>query len=69
MKEIFLFLEFFIFIEILLHLFIIKNNKKKRFAWDFFQTAVQSVQRSLNSLFQRSRFLMFPLFQKYLNPG
>ena len=28
----------------------------------------QSVQRSLNLLFQHTLFLVFPLFQKYINP-
>ena len=34
--------------------------------WNFFETPIQSVQRSLNLLFQRTLFLMFPHFQKYL---
>ena len=36
--------------------------------WNFPETPIQSIQRSLNLLFQRTLFLMFPLFQKYLNP-
>ena len=32
------------------------------------ETPIQSVQRSLNLLFQRTIFLIFPHFQKYLNP-
>ena len=34
---------------------------------NFLETPVQGVQRSLNLLFQRTLFLMFPLFQKNLN--
>ena len=33
------------------------------FSWKL----IQSVQRKLSLLFQRTLFLMFPLFQKYLN--
>ena len=36
--------------------------------WGFLETQIQSVQRGLNLLFQRTLFLMFPHFQKYLNP-
>ena len=35
---------------------------------EFLETLIQTVQRSLNLLFQSTLFLMFPLFQKYLNP-
>ena len=36
--------------------------------WDFLETPIQSVQRSLCLLFQRTLFLIFPRFQKCLNP-
>ena len=35
------------------------------FSWN---SHIESVQRSLNLLFQCTLFLMFPLFQNYLNP-
>ena len=35
---------------------------------EFPETLIQTVQRSLNLLFQSTLLLMFPLFQKYLNP-
>ena len=34
---------------------------------EFLETIIQTVQRSLNLLFQSTLFLMFPLFQKHLN--
>ena len=37
-------------------------TKKKGFAWKFFETLIQNVQSHLNLLFQRTLFLMFPLF-------
>ena len=43
-------------------------KKKTGFLWNFLETPIQSVQRCLNPLFQRTLFLMFLLFQKYLNP-
>ena len=36
--------------------------------WNFLETPIQSVQRSLNLLFHCTLFLMFSSFQKYLNP-
>ena len=38
------------------------TKKKKGFAWKFFETLIQNVQSHLNLLFQRTLFLMFPLF-------
>ena len=38
-----------------------KNNEKA-------DKAIQSVQRCISPLFQRTFFLMFSLFQNYLNP-
>ena len=38
-----------------------------KFKWNFLETLIQSVQRRLNLLFERTLFLMLPLFQKYLN--
>ena len=35
---------------------------------EFLESPIQSVERSLNLLFQCILFLMFPQFQKYLNP-
>ena len=35
---------------------------------EFLESPTQSVERSLNLLFQCILFLMFPQFQKYLNP-
>ena len=35
--------------------------------WNFLETPIQSVQRSLNLLFHCTLFLMFPHFQKSLN--
>ena len=34
---------------------------------EFLETIIQTVQRSLNLLFQSTLYLMFPLFQKHLN--
>ena len=46
-----------------------KNNKKLTgFAWNLLETPIQSVKGCLNPLFQYTHILMFPLFQKYLNP-
>ena len=36
--------------------------------WNFLETPIQSVQRSLNLLFQRTFFMMFSFLKKYLNP-
>ena len=44
------------------------NILAKRRKWNFREILIQSVQRSLNLLFQRTLFLIFPPFQKYLNP-
>ena len=33
--------------------------------WNFLEIPIQSVQKSLNLLFQCTMFLMFPLFKKY----
>ena len=40
----------------------ITKKKKKGFAWKFFETLIQNVQSHVNLLFQRTLFLMFPLF-------
>ena len=49
-------------------LYIISQLKTSvKFKWNFLETLIQSVQRSLNLLFQHAHFLMFPLFQKYVH--
>ena len=40
-----------------------------KFKWNFLETLIQSVQRSLNVLFQCTFFLMFPFFQNVSTPG
>ena len=35
--------------------------------WNFLENLIQSVNRSLNLLFQHTLFPMFPIFKKYLN--
>ena len=49
--------------------FITKKKKKKQtgFPLNFLETPILSVHRCLIRLFQRTLFLMFPLFQKYIN--
>ena len=51
-------------------LFITKKAIKKQrgFAWNFLETPIQSEQRCLSPLFQRTLFLMLLLFRKYPNP-
>ena len=42
-------------------------KKQTGFAHNFLETPIQSIERYLNPLFQGIVFLLFPLFQKYLN--
>ena len=57
-------------IELLELFLLLKTVKKQRdFAGNFLETSIQSIQRCLNPLFQYTHFLMFPLFQRYLNPN
>ena len=47
---------------------ILASNISVKCKWNFLETLMQSVKRSLNLLFQHTLFLMFSLFQKYFNP-
>ena len=44
------------------------TKKQTGFAWNFLETPIQNVQRCFRPLFQHTLFLVFPIFQKYLNP-
>ena len=44
------------------------TKKQTWFPWNFLETPIQNKQSFLSSLFQCTLFLMFPLFQKCLNP-
>ena len=44
-----------------------KKKKQTGFPLNFLETPILSVHRCLIRLFQRTLFLMFPLFQKYIN--
>ena len=54
----------------LLEFFLLPKNNKKAdvLCMEFLETPIQSVHKCINPLFQRTLFLIFPLFQKYLNP-
>ena len=61
MKPAFTYLNFALFCNIL-------AETSVNYKWNLLKILIQSLQRSLNLLFQCTFFLIFPHFQKYLNP-
>ena len=55
-------------LKLLKNIVILRSFGNLKCKWNFLETPIQSVQRSLNLLFERTLFLMFSFFQKYLNP-